>query len=130
MKWTARKPCASCPYRKDVPIGTWHRSEFENLLANDADEMNGSLFGCHKYRHRPPEEHEACVGWVLDQKARGIPAIRLRMALMTNEEAVTLLQEATDGGHPLHASLHAMCFANGARVPRRKCDNDDWEEDP
>jgi hypothetical protein len=127
MKWTTRKPCASCPYRKDVPIGTWHRSELENLLANDKDEMHGNLFACHKFRHRPKEEHDACAGWVLDQKERGLPSIRFRLALMTNDDAVRMLEEVTDGGHPLHESLRAMCEANGARVARRKTLDDDWE---
>lgn len=31
-KLTPRKtPCASCPYRKDVPSGVWEASEYEKL---------------------------------------------------------------------------------------------------
>lgn len=128
MKWDNREPCASCPYRKDVPRETWHRSEFENLLANDADTMDGGTFGCHKYRHRPKEELRLCVGWFLDQHRRGYPSIRLRvLGMVGGDEAQTFSLEVNDGGFDLYETLEEMCAANDAHAARRKTDDDDWE---
>lgn len=31
----APKPCASCPYRRDVPEGVWHPEEYSKLRAYD-----------------------------------------------------------------------------------------------
>jgi hypothetical protein len=33
----AARPCASCPYRKDVPSGIWAAHEYTKLLAYDGD---------------------------------------------------------------------------------------------
>lgn len=116
MRWDNRTPCASCPYRKDVPTGTWHVSEFENLLANDADPVAGGVFGCHKWRHRPKDERRLCIGWLLDQQRRGMPSIQLRLLGMRHQrddEAMALFDEANDGGFDLYETLQAMCAANG-----------------
>lgn len=112
----APHPCGSCPYRTDVPTGTWHAEEFENLLAHDADPMNGSVFGCHRFRLRR-EEADICAGWFLDQQERGLPSIKLRLALMARGEDQPVV---TDGGHPLYPSLRAMCRANGVTIARRR----------
>lgn len=109
----APEPCGSCPYRTDVPVGTWHRSEFENLLANDRSEMGGNVFGCHRFRLRP-EEADVCAGWYLDQQRRGYPSIRLRLLLTTIDDMPTV----TDGGHPLYRTMQAMCLANEVRRAR------------
>lgn len=109
----ASHPCGSCPYRVDVPVGTWHREEFENLLANDADELSGGVFGCHRFRLRP-EKAEVCAGWFLDQKRRGFPSIQLRLMLMRLAEQPVV----TDGGHELYGTMKKMCLANGVRRAR------------
>lgn len=109
----ALHPCGSCPYRVDVPVRTWHREEFENLLANDADELNGNVFGCHRFRMRP-KEAEICAGWYLDQKRCGFPSIQLRLVLMR----VTEQPAVSDGGHELYYTLKKMCLANGVRRAR------------
>ena len=131
LLWDNREPCVSCPYRKDVPLETWHVSEFENLMASDADPMTGGIFGCHKYRHRPVEERRPCVGWFLDQDRRGMPCIALRLAGMTGgPEAIAFRDEAHDGGHELYETLEEMCEANGAERARLKSEDDegDWSE--
>jgi len=109
----ALEPCGSCPYRKDVVVGTWHAEEFENLLAHDADPIRGAVFGCHRFRLRP-EDSDVCAGWFLDQQRRGFPSIQLRLALMRAPTEPTV----TDGGHPLYPSMKAMCAANGVRIAR------------
>lgn len=119
MGWSTREPCLSCPYRKDAPAGLWHKDEFKNLLVQDANEMSGAIFGCHKYRNHP-EKVQVCGGWLLDQKRRGCPSIQLRLTIITNEEASVALREITDGGHKLYPSIAAMCRANGVSVRRTR----------
>ncbi len=109
----ASEPCNSCPYRRDVPVRTWHAEEFENLLANDADPMSGAVFGCHRFRLRR-QSADVCAGWFLDQQLRGLPSIKLRMLLMNCDQQPVV----TDGGHDLYPTLQAMCRANGVRRAR------------
>lgn len=119
MRFTTAVPCRSCPYRRDVPVGTWHRAEFENLLAQDADGLGGHLFGCHATRKLP--EQDVCAGWLLDQRRRGVPSIQLRLALVGSHEARALLQVASPPpGVELYPSIAAMCRANGVRARMRR----------
>ncbi|MBL8605122.1 MAG: hypothetical protein JNK72_24545 [Myxococcales bacterium] len=80
--------------------------EFQKLLETDQSEL-GAIYGCHK------DNGQACIGWLLDQRQRDLPSIRLRLALITTPSAVRCLEEAHDGGHELFGSLEAMCRANG-----------------
>lgn len=113
MIWDRTSPCASCPYRKDAPLKLWHKSEFENLLRQDADPINGHLFGCHEFNRRDRSVHRPCAGWLLDQKRRGMPSIQLRLALMTKPDADKCFESANDGGVKTFRTLAAMCRANG-----------------
>jgi hypothetical protein len=118
VKYERRTPCGSCPYRKDVPAGLWHRAEFENLLRHDANEFAGSTFGCHEGRNKPRDEQDTCIGWLLDQRSRGYPSIQLRMRLMMAPGAGAQAKEAHADGMRLYPSIAAMCRANGVRVRR------------
>lgn len=120
MKLETKSPCASCPYRKDAQLKLWHRSEFENLLAQDQNEVMGGIFACHKYRHRPAEEQNFCAGWLLDQKRRRYPSIQLRLTFSVMGVTADQLDEITDGGHELYPSVKAMCLANGVRKAKEK----------
>jgi hypothetical protein len=55
----APRPCASCPYRVDVPSGIWHEDEYAKLPAYDEDTMSQptGVFLCHQVNGR------ACAGW-------------------------------------------------------------------
>lgn len=121
MKWTIESPCKSCPYRKDSPLALWDNAEFENLLFHDADPLHGNMFACHATRHRPQSEREPCAGWLLDQKRRRVPSIRLRLTLMHHPEAVKCLETVTSGGHRLFRTIQAMSRANfkASRQKRR-----------
>jgi hypothetical protein len=118
MNYDAREPCKTCPYRKDVPPKTWHRSEFENLLAQDRNEFGGAVFQCHQDRPKPAEERGFCIGWLLDQRARGLRSIQLRLHLIKGGEAAgKQIQEAhAPAGVKLYPSIAAMCRANGVRA--------------
>lgn len=125
MKFETDKPCKSCPYRRDVPVETWHRAEFEKLLTNDSNEHGGSLYGCHKFRNRR-EEASICAGWFLDQKRRGFPALMLRLYLMRNQITKEQIDAVTDGGMQLYSSIRVMCAANG--IPIRGLTADERDE--
>jgi hypothetical protein len=113
LKFDAREPCKSCPYRTDAPAELWSPVEFVNLLATDRTQM-GTVYGCHKYRNRK-DEAQVCVGWLLDQKRRNIPSIAFRLKLMSDPAAVACLNEASSRV-PLFESIEDMCEANGVET--------------
>jgi hypothetical protein len=59
-------PCVTCPYRKDVPSGVWHRDEYQKLVAYDAETaaQPAALFMCHQ------QHGGLCTGWVQSHAAR------------------------------------------------------------
>lgn len=75
-----KNPCASCPYRKDVPSGIWAESEYDKLPKYDGDipeqAMNApesvKLFSCHQ------TDGHLCSGWVANT---GDPADKLAIRL-------------------------------------------------
>jgi len=74
----AARPCASCPYRQDVPSGVWAEHEYAKLIAYDGDiidqVINGAtqVFGCHQ------RDGHLCAGWVATHGAPNLLALRLR----------------------------------------------------
>lgn len=59
MKPPRPRPCASCPYRKDVPSGVWDTSEYLKLPQFDLPtaEQPTAVFLCHQ-----GNDH-LCGGW-------------------------------------------------------------------
>ena len=110
-------PCNSCPYRKDAPVGLWDPSEFQNLLAAERDPMRGSIFACHGEAKKAPAERKLCVGWLLDQKARNMPSIQLRLALIKRPEVVEQYERASGEWLELYSSIGAW-HALGVRLRR------------
>lgn len=72
-----KSPCASCPYRRDVPSGIWHESEYDKLPAYDGDTgeqiEKGALrlFYCHQMTN------ELCAGWVGCHDISRLAAVRI-----------------------------------------------------
>lgn len=54
-----KTPCATCPYRKNVPQGIWDWEEYSKLERYDAEtgEQPPNLFMCHQ------GEGDICMGW-------------------------------------------------------------------
>lgn len=74
----APQPCASCPYRCDVPSGVWDAAEYAKLTAYDAD-MAGQpieLFQCHQ---NPGGVRRArmCSGWLGTHGGENLLAVRI-----------------------------------------------------
>ena len=59
-----QRPCASCPYRCDVPSGLWDAHEYDKLpgydgpIADQYEAVAFSLFFCHQ------QDGHLCAGWV------------------------------------------------------------------
>lgn len=116
-------PCENCPYRMDAPRRHWHRSEFENVLASEADMAAGGFgttFGCHKQIDLPQNERGFCAGWALDQQARGVPSIAFRLLLTTDPSASKAFRRLSAAGLTMFKTVAAMCRANGVRSPRTR----------
>lgn len=61
-----RRPCAECPWRRDVAPNMFGRDRFEALAATSGSpgrevEVGGPMFACHK---SPEGAEEACAGWL------------------------------------------------------------------
>jgi Family of unknown function (DUF6283) len=56
-----KKPCASCPYRRDCPSGLWAEHEYGKLADYDKPTWDQPpvIFACHL-----SAGDEACAGWV------------------------------------------------------------------
>jgi hypothetical protein len=66
-------PCGSCPYRRDVPSGIWHKSEYDKLPLYDGEtwEQSQNLFLCHQ------KDGKICAGWLGCHGPEELLAIRL-----------------------------------------------------
>lgn len=56
-----RNPCASCPYRTQVPSGIWDESEYQKLPGYDGEiheQTATAIFMCHQM------DGCACSGWL------------------------------------------------------------------
>lgn len=55
------RPCASCPFRCDVPSGVWAADEYDKLTRYDGETYEQSFvpFGCHQ-----GNDNELCSGWL------------------------------------------------------------------
>lgn len=83
----APRPCASCPYRTDVPSGIWDASEYAKLPAYDRPTMEQppQLFLCHQH-DRGSEHSRVCGGWAGCHD--GDELLALRFALIDGRMAV------------------------------------------
>jgi len=108
------RPCENCPYRMDAPRGHWSREEFEGVLGCEHTQL-GSTYACHKQQDLTPEERGFCAGWLLDQKKRNLPSLKLRLELIRDVTAVHALKHVSAEGIPMFPTIKAMCRANGVR---------------
>lgn len=108
-----REPCGNCPFRRSAPLAYWHPDEYRRLLdiKSREDGGHGSVFNCHKDRQKPPGERGLCVGWLLDQRRRGIPSIALRIRLIGRPDLVQQLEEIR-GEEDCYSSVEETVAAN------------------
>lgn len=71
------RPCASCPYRCDVPSGIWHEEEYDKLPRYDGEIIDqvqqGGMtpFFCHQ------ADGKVCSGWLAHRDPTDLLAVRL-----------------------------------------------------
>ena len=72
-----KRPCGSCPYRRDVPSGLWAAEEYAKLPGYDGEIIDqiqaGALgvFMCHQ------RDGCLCGGWLDTHGAGNLAALRL-----------------------------------------------------
>jgi len=110
LTFERRTPCASCPYRVDAPRQHWHRDHFASVLRGMRDPVNGPVFACHSTAKQPVRD--ACVGWMLDQIARHMPSIQLRLTLIRSDPPAHYLGELHAGGAEMFDGIEDMISAN------------------
>lgn len=110
----AKKPCSTCPYRKDVPSGVWNKEEYEKLRKYDEeyplkDGSNLGVFLCHQTN--VSGKKTACKGWcVVHQNS-----IAFRLAQITG---VLGRSAAAKTSVPLHESGNAAADFGEKEISR------------
>lgn len=113
----AKVPCASCPYRRDVPSGVWEAIEYDKLPAYDGEISDqlfanaAGLFYCHQ------QNGKLCAGWLGCHGPHNLLAVRIASfwgdgkepldpAVFTYESPVPLFQSgAAAAAHGKRAIL-------------------------
>jgi hypothetical protein len=69
-------PCASCPYRQNVPSGIWAREEYDKLPAYDRETFDqpAAAFMCHQ------QDGCVCAGWLGHADPTRLLAVRLGLS--------------------------------------------------
>lgn len=73
-----KRPCGSCPYRRDVPSGIWAAEEYAKLPAYDRETwaQPPGLFMCHQ------KDGCLCGGWLAAHGTRKLLALRIHAHLL------------------------------------------------
>jgi hypothetical protein len=99
----AHVPCASCPYRRDVPSGIWHSSEYRKLPEYDGEtwEQSPLPFYCHQ------RDGNLCAGWVGCHGPRELLALRI-VARVLDPSTWTYISPVPLFGSGREAMQHGM----------------------
>ena len=100
-----KRPCGSCPYRRDVPSGIWSAEEYDKLPEYDGEtwEQPPGVFMCHQ------RDGRLCGGWLQTHDADHLLALRIARV------APSAYDYASDV--PTFSSPRAARY----RHPRRSC---------
>lgn len=84
-----RAPCASCPYRKDVPSGIWSTEEYDKIIPFDNETwmQPPRVFMCHQ------ADGCLCRGWL---DVHGGDLLGLRLACSKGEIDTEEVAKALD----------------------------------
>lgn len=97
-----RKPCESCPWRRDA-VGEFPAEAFRHSAATAYD-MAQNTFACHSSGCEKPA---LCAGFLLRNSENNLG---VRMMQMRGQVS---MDEVSDGGHALFDSYREMAVANG-----------------
>lgn len=101
-----KKPCATCPWRRDATPGHFSAARYR-ALANTAYDMSMTLFACHDSTDESPV---TCAGFLMRGATHNLS---VRMAYSFDDLAPG---DVSDGGHALYDSYREMAVANGVAV--------------
>lgn len=101
-----KKPCAECPWRKDVVPGQFKPGRFVALASTSYD-MSSTIFACHK---SIAGRDTACAGFILRGAAHNLA---LRLAYCRGDIKP---DQVSDGGYPLFDNYRDMAVANGVPI--------------
>ncbi|HEY5857763.1 MAG TPA: DUF6283 family protein [Aldersonia sp.] len=106
----APRPCATCPYRVDVPSGVWAADQYEKLRRYDTDTamQPHALFLCHQ-TDADSSHRRLCAGWV---GCHGDQLLALRLAGLDGRLTPATIQAAVDYVSPV------PLFETGAAAAR------------
>jgi hypothetical protein len=106
----AQRPCAECPWRKDVPVGKFAPARYEALRETAGHPgaeagLDAPVFACHISE---AGKDRACAGWLAQA---GIEHLGIRFAVATGRLPAHML--APKPGWPdLYDDYEAMAEAN------------------
>ncbi|WP_300265732.1 DUF6283 family protein [Microbacterium sp.] len=94
-----KSPCATCPFRVNVPSGIWDATEYERLAAYDEETyaQPTAAFMCHS------GPSAVCAGWLGFGDPADLLAVRLGITLGTLEATCATYETPV----PLHPSGRA-----------------------
>lgn len=98
-----RKPCATCPWRKDAEIGRFPAEAYRQS-ASTAYDAAFNTFACHESGSAKPA---TCAGFLLRNSKNNV-GVRLGMSY----DKLTV-DDVTDVGVELYDNYEAMAVANG-----------------
>ncbi|MFF7115448.1 DUF6283 family protein [Streptomyces albogriseolus] len=77
----APRPCASCPYRTDVPSGVWSEADYDKLPRYDGPTWTQppTLFICHQHSE-DDDRPRVCGGWAGCHDGDHLMALRVALA--------------------------------------------------
>jgi Family of unknown function (DUF6283) len=58
-----KRPCSTCPYRRDVPSGIWAASEYDKLPDYDGTVPEQAMAGATALFHCHSQPARLCAGW-------------------------------------------------------------------
>lgn len=98
LKYTLKRPCENCPFRRSAPRGVWAEPHYEMLLrlcSTKTSPENMNVFACHCNRDKGGTH--ACAGWLIWQREHRFPACGLRLAMGFSVVTVEEIDAIEDG---------------------------------
>jgi hypothetical protein len=133
-----KRPCPSCPYRRDVPSGIWSAEEYAKLPKYDGDTLEQArseafgLFLCHSRRE------SVCAGWAGCHDMAESLAVRMSRRDLDIDAVLGYVSPVPLFSSGAEAAAHGMRdIAEPGPAARRKVrqlqrlisERDPWRED-
>lgn len=114
-----RRPCASCPYRRDVPSGIWAAEEYDKLSSYDGCISDQAIAGAFHVFVCHTKDGQLCAGWVGCHDMQENLAIRMRGDL-DYEEIVGYESPVPLFASGAEAAAHGKRDIANPRAPARR----------